>query len=150
MAKKKKKEKAPGGSDMARKIWLAGVGAYGRAFSEAQESIAKVSDETTRLFDDLVERGEEIEDAVESRGREIAKTVRKPSFSIEDRIREMRERLNRVGADADRLSAVETRLDAIEAKLDQLLAAPATTRKAPAKRKTTRKTTKKTTKKATR
>ncbi len=135
---KKKTPPGPAG-DMARKIWLAGIGAYGRAFSDAQESIAKVSDETSKYFEDLVERGEEIEDAVETRGREIARRVAPSSFSMEDRIRDMRERLKlgAVGGES-RLDAIEARLTAIEDKLDMLIgAAPA--KKKPAKRKTAKK-----------
>jgi len=131
------KKSAPGpAGDVARKIWLAGIGAYGRAFSDAQESLAKISDETTKHFEDLVQRGEEIEDAVETRGREIAKRVTTPSFSMEDRIKEMRERLKlgAVGGET-RLDDIEARLGAIEDKLDQLIAAGAK----PAKRKTTKK-----------
>ncbi len=140
MAKKKGLTTQPSGPDMARKIWLAGIGAYGRAFSEAQESLAKVSEDTTKVFEDLVARGEEIEDTVESKGRELAKRVRSPAFSMEDRIKEMRERLhlNVGGEDDRRLSDVEERLARIEDKLDQLLAAGGA-RKSPAKRKTSKK-----------
>lgn len=140
MAAKKKSPDAPGG-EMARKIWLAGIGAYGRAFSEAQESLARVGDETSKMFDDLVERGEEIEDTVESRGREIAERVRKPKHSFDDRIQEMRDRLQRNmgGGDDDRFEVLEARLSSIEEKLDALIAGNAK----PAKRKTTKKSTKK-------
>lgn len=138
MAKKKPDAPATAGGDVARKIWLAGVGAYGRAFSEAQESIAKVSGDTSKLFEDLVERGAEIEDTVETRGRAIAERVTSSSFSMDDRIRDMRERLKRASSgDDDRLGAIEARLASIEEKLDRLLEQPATaSEKAPPRRKT--------------
>lgn len=147
MAKKKSEAKHPAGSDMARKIWLAGIGAYGRAFSEAQESIAKMSDETSKYFEDLVSRGEEIENEVETRGREIAQKVKSsPAFSMDDRIKEMRDRLKRSGGlgagvlsgDHDRMDALEARLDAIEEKLDAVLAGK-TAKKKTTKKKTTQK-----------
>jgi len=120
----KKSATPPRSTDMARKIWLAGVGAYGRAFSEAQESLAKVTDDTSRVFDDLVARGEEIEDTVEEHGRALAKRVNAPARSFDERIRKMRARLTADDDDNDdRLRAVEARLDAIETKLDLLLAA---------------------------
>ncbi len=135
---KKKTPHVPAG-DVARKIWLAGIGAYGRAFSDAQESIAKVSGDTSKYFDDLVQRGEEIEDTVETRGREIAERMKAPGFSMEDRIKEMREKLKlgAVGGES-RLYEVEARLVSIEEKLDRLLAdAPAKpAAKKTAKRKT--------------
>ena len=135
-------------SDAARKIWLAGIGAYGRAFSEAQESLAKMSDDTSKLFEDLVERGEEIEDAVESKGRELAKRVNAPDLSLDDRIKKMRARLmsgdigGATTVDEDRMGAIEERLKSIEEKLDQILsAAPSKTpvRKRSTKTKSTSK-----------
>ena len=77
-------------TDTARKIWLAGIGAYGKAFTDAQESLAKVSGDTSRVFEELVAKGEEIEDTVEAHGRELAKRVAAPSLSIDDRIKQMR------------------------------------------------------------
>ena len=137
-----KKAAAPGpGGEMARKIWLAGIGAYGRAFTEAQESIAKVSGDSSRMFEDLVAKGEEIEDTVEEKGRKLAKRVKTkaPAFSIDDRIKHMRARLH-IGEehDDDRLAAIEARLDTIDAKLEKLL----TGSKSPARKKTATKKTK--------
>ncbi len=122
--------KAP--TDTARKIWLAGIGAYGKAFTDAQESLAKMGGDTSRVFDELVAKGEEIEDTVETHGRELAKRVSAPSFSIDDRIKQMRARLKLDdGVDTDRLDAIEARLDAIDEKLDALLSQ---TRKSPKKK----------------
>ncbi len=118
----KKSATPPRSTDMARKIWLAGVGAYGRAFSEAQESLAKVTDDTSRVFDDLVARGEEIEDTVEEHGRALAKRVNAPARSFDERIRKMRARLTTDDDDSgERVQALEARLGAIEEKLDLLL-----------------------------
>jgi predicted flap endonuclease-1-like 5' DNA nuclease/polyhydroxyalkanoate synthesis regulator phasin len=55
------------GFDMAHKIWLAGVGAYGKAYDAAADGVGKVSGQGSVLFDDLVKRGEEIEGDVRSR-----------------------------------------------------------------------------------
>lgn len=126
-------------ADTARKIWLAGIGAYGRAFSEAQESLAKMSGDTTKLFEELVEKGEEIEDAVETRGKELARRVKAPSFSIDERIKQMRERLTAAQSDNERLDSIERRLASIEEKLDALLAQS----KKPAKKTVKKKTTSK-------
>lgn len=53
--------------DMAHKIWLAGVGAYGKAYDGARQSANTVNQQSAELFEDLVKRGEEIEDDVRSR-----------------------------------------------------------------------------------
>ena len=90
----KKKSKTAKSPEMARKIWLPGIGAYGRAFSEAQGSLAKMSKDSGKLFDDLVAKGEAIEDTVEERSREIANRMKAQEFSIDDRIKKMRARLN--------------------------------------------------------
>lgn len=47
--------------ELARKIWLAGLGAYGHGLSNIQEGYDKMNDKTRRYFDDLVERGTKIE-----------------------------------------------------------------------------------------
>lgn len=122
-------------SDAARRIWLAGVGAYGRAFTEAQGSLAKVTEDTSRLFEELVAKGEAIEGAVEARGRELVKQAALPAASLDDRMRRMRERLKLGDApDETRVGALEARLAAIEAKLDRALAGkPASAKKAPVK-----------------
>ena len=64
-------------ADLARKIWLAGVGAYGRAFSEAQEKIEKISDIASEAFDQLVARGEKVEESVKHQiaGTDAAKKI---------------------------------------------------------------------------
>ena len=50
--------------DVARKIWLAGVGVYGRAYSEAQDAAGKLAANAGETFDQLVARGEVLEDTV--------------------------------------------------------------------------------------
>jgi poly(hydroxyalkanoate) granule-associated protein len=50
--------------DIARKIWLAGVGAYGRIFTETRGAVEKLASGASEAFDELVAKGEEVEDAV--------------------------------------------------------------------------------------
>jgi poly(hydroxyalkanoate) granule-associated protein len=51
-------------TDIARKIWLAGVGAYGRMFTETQGAMEKLASGANEAFDQLVAKGEEVEDHV--------------------------------------------------------------------------------------
>jgi len=51
-------------TDIARKIWLAGVGAYGRMFTETQGAVEKLASSANVAFDQLVAKGEEVEDKV--------------------------------------------------------------------------------------
>ncbi|MEM8616978.1 MAG: phasin family protein [Pseudomonadota bacterium] len=53
--------------DMAHKIWLAGVGAYGKAYDVALDGAGKVTVQTSDVFDELVKRGETIEDGMKQR-----------------------------------------------------------------------------------
>jgi len=53
--------------DVAQKIWLAGLGAYGRAYSEATQNAKKMNAGTTELFEDLVERGTKIDGEMKTR-----------------------------------------------------------------------------------
>jgi len=54
-------------AEMAHKIWLAGVGAYGKAYDKALANAATFNKQSTELFDELVKRGEEIETDVKAR-----------------------------------------------------------------------------------
>jgi len=149
-----KSKKGPTGPkkdmDVARKIWLAGVGAYGRAIGDAQEAYAKVGKETSRVFEELVGKGEELEGTVTSVAKHYVPEMAKKhsenvKATVEDRMDRMKAALGFAEAAADQqeqMAGVEARLDAIEDKLDQLLAAakPAKpkakprARKAPAKK----------------
>ena len=76
------------GFDVAHKIWLAGVGAYGKAYDVASEGVGKVSGQGEVLFEDLVARGEEIESDVRAR------------LSSNTTISRMTEQMNRVAEEA--------------------------------------------------
>lgn len=125
--------------DTARKIWLAGIGAYGRAFSEAQETVAKLTGESARVFDDLVAKGEAIEKKVEERGRKVAQQVAPAAHSLDERIKRMRERImhgDEQGSLAEEVAQLRARVAALEAEVDELKGAKA---KAAPKRKTAKK-----------
>ena len=120
-------------SDFAKNVWLAGLGAYGRAFDEAQERLDKggklVSrEESNQLFDELVAKGEALEAEAKTRLSEA-----RESISIEERISKMRASLG-FGhtASADDVARLEKKVDSLAKKVDSL-AKPAA-KKAPAKK----------------
>lgn len=95
-AKKTRTDKKPAPDtgadlDIARKIWLAGVGAYGRAFTEARDSAEKLAQGATEAFDQLVAKGEVIEDEVRDR---IAKAPagKKVTALVDDLTKQSKER----------------------------------------------------------
>ena len=124
------KEMAEKASDLAKNIWLAGLGAYGKALDEAQDQYEKVtgkvneqvekvktqtSEDTSRLFDELVAKGKKLED--ETQGR-LSDVKDKASSNLEDRLSQVKQGLtftSNKGADLDE------KLDAISSKLDLLI-----------------------------
>ena len=110
-AKKTKTDKKPapesGAStgadlDIARKIWLAGVGAYGRAFTEAKDSAEKLAQGATEAFDQLVAKGETIEDEVRDRiakapaGKKVVTLVGDLTKQSKERRAALEERIGKV------------------------------------------------------
>ena len=152
------KDKKRSSAESARRIWLAGIGAYGRAFTEAQEAIKDVTGKGSEIFDELVQKGEMLETMGKVKGKEALEKTQIPDFDIDDRIKAMRSRLARSGKAPDVSDSYEDRLAAVEAKLDKILALlepkkPAkktAAKKAPSKKRTTtQRTSKKTAKKTT-
>ncbi len=109
--------KTQASADTARKIWLAGIGAYGRAFTEAQEQVAKLTGESARVFDDLVAKGEEIERKVDEGRRKMTARMGPAGAGFEDRIKRMREKIGLIGEDD---SALEARVTALEERVAKL------------------------------
>ena len=89
------------GFETAHKIWLAGVGAYGKAYDVAAENFNKVSDQSADMFDELVKRGEVIENDVRARIEE-SEAYSRVSEQIEkvgDQISKARGRVNEATED---------------------------------------------------
>ncbi len=126
-------------TETARRIWLAGLGAYGKAFSEASESLKDVTGKTSEVFDELAQKGQLIEAAVSSKRKDLMKKAGVPDFDFEERIAKMRSRLSRGDEDAASVSDLGARMDAMDAKLDKILKLLSK----PTKTTTTKRTTKK-------
>ena len=114
-ASKKTDVKAPEAAatvdaDLARKIWLAGVGAYGRIYAETQGVVEKLAHDANEAFDQLVVKGEEIEDKVRT---SIAKTPQGERVtSLMDQAKSFRE---------ERRAALETRIDQVRKTVTETL-----------------------------
>jgi hypothetical protein len=66
------KETASTAEEMARKIWLAGLGAYGQGYEEAKGRIESLSTDSSKFFDELVVKGEKLE----TEGKDKVKQVK--------------------------------------------------------------------------
>lgn len=143
--------------DMARRIWLAGIGAYGKAFEEGRDMMRGVSGnlsgKTSDAFESLAEKGEKLEMAAKVKGAQLAGKASdlgdelQSNLAIDDRIQAMRDRLSSSKGD-DRIAALEARLAAMEAKLDLLIKQTAKPKRATTQKTTTTRTRKAPAKKA--
>ncbi|PLW67602.1 phasin family protein [Pseudohalioglobus lutimaris] len=134
-------------SEIAKNIWLAGVGAYGRAVDEAQSSLKKATPQPPKLFRDLVKAGTALEEeASEARSAAIS--------SVEERIAQVRENFHlQRPARIEDLASLHEKVDKLSRKVDTLARLikaqdgdtrtvsrnKAATKKAPAKKPVTRK-----------
>ena len=135
--------------EIAKNIWLAGVGAYGRAVDEAQGRLEKAGLEPPKLFRDLVEAGAALEEEARIPGGE----PRGARNSVEERINRVRENFHmQRPARIEDIADLHLKVDLVSSKLDLLATAlteaglisvPETPaprrRKAPAKKKAARK-----------
>ncbi|MEM9670386.1 MAG: phasin family protein [Pseudomonadota bacterium] len=114
--------------EVAHKIWLAGLGAYGRAFSEAIEGAQKLNEGTSELFDDLVQRGTDIESEMKDRftsNDRVKQATENVSKMTETAVRLQREQRERFEARMQRMRALlglggDEKAEELSAKLDRI------------------------------
>jgi polyhydroxyalkanoate synthesis regulator phasin len=101
-------------SEIAKNIWLAGVGAYGRAVDEAQDSIKKATPQPPKLFRELVKAGAQLEEEA-TEARATAKS------SVEQRIARVRENFHmQRPARVEDLKSLHKKVDKLTRKVDAL------------------------------
>jgi len=105
------KEKVNQAEDLARKIWLAGIGAYGKGFDEAQGQYEKLNTEATKLFNELVEKGEKLEGEAKEKFEAESEKVKS---NVESRVADVRAKLGLNEDDTDK------KIEDLSAKIDAL------------------------------
>lgn len=160
-SRKSAKAKSPvdKASDLARQIWLAGVGAYGQAVDDTQQEVtrrvAQVSQDTSKFFEELVSRGSDLEKNMGALGKMSAdmraEGLRRGadmSLSLEDRLSRMRDMLGLAPSGAgfeEKVDKLAADVAALSAKLDLVLdqinnpVSKSAAKKPTAKKKTTTK-----------
>lgn len=125
-------------SEIAKNIWLAGVGAYGRAVDEAQGRLEKAGVEPPKLFKELVKAGA----ALEEEARDAIEAGQAARNSVEERISRVRDNFNmQRPARGEDLLALHEKIDRLSNRLDALTEALSASgvvkppRKAPARKK---------------
>ena len=102
--------------EIAKNIWLAGVGAYGKAVEDAQGRLEKAM-EPPKLFKDLVKAGA----ALEEDAREALESTSGARQSVEDRIHKVRENFQmQKPARMEDLAALQKKVDQLSRKVDKL------------------------------
>ena len=110
------KDTANSAEEMARKIWLAGLGAYGKGYEEVKGRIETLSTDSNKLFDELVVKGEKLE----TEGKDKVKQVKDDVLAkteVESRIEAVRSKLG-LGKTEE-----EAKIEELSAKIDELTAA---------------------------
>ena len=104
-------------SEIAKNIWLAGVGAYGKVVEDAQGRLEKVGMEPPKLFRELVKAGT----ALEGDAREALETTTAARNSVEERINRVRENFHmQRPARIEDLMALHKKVDQLTRKVDRL------------------------------
>jgi polyhydroxyalkanoate synthesis regulator phasin len=119
------KETAATAEEMARKVWLAGLGAYGKGYEEVKGRFEAISTDSNKLFDELVVKGEKLE--TEGKGKiEEVKTKVAAKTEVEARIETVRTKLGLNSTDADiKIEELSAKIDALTAAVAKLAATPA-------------------------
>ena len=135
--------------ELARKIWLAGLGAYGQGFNNIQGGYDKMSDKTRHFFDGLVEQGTKIEaeakstigkveaeakstidkagEKIKAQGQKLkeqGKTIRKEgvNLNVSARVEEIREKVSsKISMPSFSTSSNDEKLEELNAKLESLI-----------------------------
>lgn len=121
MAKNPRQKAAEQAESLARRIWLAGLGAYGQSLEDAQQHLDRAGGEASRLFQELVEKGQRIEDQSRSG---IRKSIDEARSAISDRVgsnaRSLEEMIRRVRDKVGLDAALSGRLDVLARRVDGL------------------------------
>ena len=128
MARTRRQKSAEHAEGVARKIWLAGLGAYGKSLEDAQGQLDKASQEASRFFQDLVDKGQNIENqtrgAIRSRIDEarslITERAESNTRSVEELIQRVRDRVAPESGVHGQLGALTRRVDSLASALSKL------------------------------
>ena len=136
--------------EMTRKIWLAGLGAYGQGLDNLQQGYEKMNDQAREFFDELVARGEKVEketkDGVKTTREKIKDQADKNKEALSEQFSELREKMsgNMHMPSFDReelVDELQTRITKLSETLTKFVKPTTTTKKAPAKKPAAKKTT---------
>ncbi|MEM7491898.1 MAG: phasin family protein [Pseudomonadota bacterium] len=84
-----------GAVEASRKIWLAGIGAYGMAYDVARSGASTATEQSVEVFEDLVKRGGELETDVMARltDTSVAKSASRGAKRVVDTSQKLQEKV---------------------------------------------------------
>ncbi|MGK0381507.1 MAG: hypothetical protein ACI8QG_001267 [Flavobacteriales bacterium] len=112
------KDKASQAEVMTRKVFLAGIGAYGKSFESSKNRFESLTTESNKMFTDLVARGEKLETEGKSKFAEVQTKI-SAKADLNKRVEVLRSKFSLNPTDADE------KIEALNAKIDLLTAAVA-------------------------
>ncbi|MFT4939768.1 MAG: flagellin-like hook-associated protein FlgL [Paraglaciecola sp.] len=107
------KEKATVAQETARKVFLAGLGAYGKGFEEVKDRFESLSTDSNLMFSELVQKGESLETEGKSKFAE-AKSKVAAKADLDKRVLALRSKLGLEQSEAD------LKIEELNAKIDAL------------------------------
>jgi polyhydroxyalkanoate synthesis regulator phasin len=124
-AEDKIKETVSTAEDMARKVWLAGLGAYGKGYEEIKGRIEALSTDSNKLFDELVVKGQKLETESKGKFKEVKDEV-VAKTEIDFRIETVRTKLGLNNTDNEqKIEELSSKIDALTAAVVKLADKPA-------------------------
>lgn len=105
------KQRVDEAEQMARQIWLAGLGAYGKGFEELTSRCDKLEAESKEVFQDLVKRGSEIEKQNDQRVKSL--------FAMDSKADETADKAN-TDKLQQQIAELNSRLDSLVQAVDKL------------------------------
>jgi polyhydroxyalkanoate synthesis regulator phasin len=119
------KETASSAEEMARKVWLAGLGAYGKGYEELTGRIEALSTDSNKLFDELVAKGQKLEAEGKVKVKEVRDDVASKT-GLDSRIESVRGKLGLDNNDTEqKIEDLSAKIDALTAAVAKLAAEPA-------------------------
>ena len=126
------KDKASQAEVMTRKIFLAGIGAYGKSFETSKSRFESLTTESNKMFADFVARGEKLETEGKNKFAEVQTKISSKA-DLNNRVIGLRSKLGLNNTDDDQ------KIEALNAKIDLLTTAVAKLTTKPATKATTAK-----------
>lgn len=106
--------------EMAKKVWLAGLGVYSLTNEKAKEKLNKKEEELSKEFEELVEKGQTVEDEMFGKVKEVEAKVKERLNKAIDTQTDFMKRVLGVKEDKS-----EEKIDELSAKVDALTEAVA-------------------------